>query len=192
MLTHSDRQGKRQLLDPKPVGACLMAVLVWGSLGSAAAAAEGQLRIDSAIYSGDRKEPVSRNHTLLDGEVVYDILEDNGEMTVFDRRRRKIVLIKPRERISTRITGDDLLAYSLELRRLIMASNDRLLRFCAQPKFQASRSEPYSWTFSSPVMTYHLETEKATQENVALVFRDFSGCLAAGVSSTRFVQQAVP
>ena len=78
----------------------LQAVLVMTVAGVASPwlnAAE-DFRIETKVYSGRDKSPVSQNVTLFQAGYVYDYMADPERVAVFDRAHGRFILLDPAPR----------------------------------------------------------------------------------------------
>ncbi len=86
------------------------------ALGSLLASAQGDdFRVENKVFRGSNTKPVAETLTLFSGDFVYDfVLDDQSdgieckEITVFDNRRGRILLLNTKRKIQTMLTTKEL------------------------------------------------------------------------------------
>ena len=133
-----------------------------------------EFRVHTQIFSGDGDLPVSKNTTLFSGGDAYDSIAGAAEVTVFQASENCFYLLDLKRNLKTRITTDELLQYTTSLQEKARKSQDPLLKFCAQPKFELRREKDGKmWIFFDPVLRYQILTDTAGDEEVAKEYRRF-------------------
>ena len=151
-----------------------IALLTMMLLGSRIEAAE-TMRIDSSVSAAGSDEPVSKNYTLFDTDVVYDFTVPAGKVTILDQKRREIVVIDSAKRTSTRVSLTTLVTYGQQVRQAALSVNDGLLRFCAQPSLRVVAGESENeWVFTNPLMQYQVTAPKSENATLVAAYRDFA------------------
>jgi hypothetical protein len=71
--------------------------------------AAGDFRVETDVLLEDEPRPVAETLTLFSGDVVYDfLLSEPAEITVFDIRRGRMILLDPAKQIQTTMTTEEL------------------------------------------------------------------------------------
>src|SRR6476659_8660970 len=95
----------------------LLGVLILGAISSAAALAD-DFRIQTDVYAGDSKIPVSQNTTLFRAGYVYDYLthpqRDNTvvRVAVFDQQHGRFIVLDPARKVKAEVKTDDVLLFA--------------------------------------------------------------------------------
>ncbi|MFW6170118.1 MAG: hypothetical protein ACODAD_06485 [Planctomycetota bacterium] len=94
----------------------LTIILILGGFGATSGAAR-EFRIETDIFVGKQKEPVSETLTIFSNGVVYDfLLTGCEEITLFDRDRNRLVLIDTERKIQTVLTMDDMVTFVAKMK----------------------------------------------------------------------------
>ncbi len=142
-------------------------------------ASADDFRIETKVYAGKEVEPVSEDLTLFRGEQVYDFLNKPREVTVFDKPRSRVILLDPSRRVKAEVSMERIMAFSDELRTWCGKQSDPLLKFSAEPSFAQSLDNATSeLVFTSPFLTYRVATEKASSDDIARQYLEFSDSYA--------------
>ncbi|MBX7075578.1 MAG: hypothetical protein K1X71_20750 [Pirellulales bacterium] len=131
-------------------------------------------KITSQVYVADREEPVSQNITLFRAGLVYDFLSLPESITIFDARRGLFVLLDPARQVQTEIPTREVAAYNEELKQHALAHKDALLRFLAEPKFQAATPKRGVLELTSPNMTYRVSIRACNDATALRQYQEFS------------------
>ena len=158
---------------PRP-GIYIAALLLSFDASWAVTAYAGDFSVRSRIYVADAKEPVSQNISLFRGGIVYDFVQNGGEITVFDTTSGLLTVLDTERRIKTEITTDQVLQCTAVLKEVVEHGDDALLKFCLQPNFQVTEgSQQRRWVFASTTMTYEVAATAPRASNVASQYRHF-------------------
>ena len=138
-------------------------------------ASAADFRVDNQVFTVDQQEPLVRSTTVFGSAAVYDFLADPAEVTMFDPRGGRIVLLDLSGRVKTELTTAQVEAFVERLRQRAAAQPKPLLRFLANPEFEASYDEQTGRVeLTSPWLTYRVETVAAVSEEVSRRYREFS------------------
>jgi hypothetical protein len=133
----------------------LMLACATSTLGASAAIAQ-DFRVDTDVMGGDSDEILVETLTIFSGDVVYDfLLTDSQEITVFDVRRGRIVVLDPTRRVKTTLTTDQLLEFSAHIKTIAQGRDkDHLF----EPQFDESfNSETGEVELLSEGLTYRAQ-----------------------------------
>jgi hypothetical protein len=150
------------------------------AIGLAGTACSAEFRIENKIWADEEKRPESSSVTIFADDMVYDILDGEGEITIFDRARGRFVLLDPVHRLRTEISVARLQQAMEQLRAWAYAQPDRaqpdpFLRFLAAPKFDRQAvTAAGEMEFASPWATYQVVPQDPANGEIALAYQDFS------------------
>ena len=147
-------------------------IFLTGLVASTARAED--FRVESKVFSGDDKAPVSENTTLFHGGKVYDFLAKPTEITIYDLSRNRILLLSPSRGVQAELSVEALLEFNGKLQEWAASQADPLLKFAARPQFDQQVDESTSEvSFSSEFVTYRVLTQKAKTGDAAHQYRQF-------------------
>jgi len=151
-------------------------VLTSGLCGAGAAAPPGEgFRIDNRVFVADQKEPNSRSTTVFHEGFVYDFLDKPAETFVFDRARGQFTLLDTTRRISTRLTTQEVLSFTEQLRERLAGQKDPAVQFLLAPAFHETIEAPSGeLVLSGSWMTYRVQTMAAASAEAVRIYREFS------------------
>ncbi|MFH1267857.1 MAG: hypothetical protein ABIK89_19240 [Planctomycetota bacterium] len=153
----------------------LAAILAAGLCVCGGAAAEEDFRIENKVFVDDEKEPRIQSTTIFHEGVVYDYLADPAEVTVFDARHRRFVLLDLTRRIKTELTTERVVDFSQRLKEWAEGQSDEFLQFLANPQFEEEFDEStQELNFTSPWMTYRMTTIGTESEEISGQYREFA------------------
>jgi len=138
------------------------------------AASAENFRIETKVYAGKVKAPVSQNTTLFKGGYVYDYLSDPERVAVFDKPHGRFILLDPTRKLKTEIKTDEVLSFATKFHEWAAKSSNAFMRFAADPTFEISFSEDGELTLKSQHINYRLQTEPAKTPEAADQYREFS------------------
>jgi hypothetical protein len=167
----------------------LAALLV---LSTATTGWTADFRIETKVYNGKGKAPVSLNTSLFEAGFVYDYLflaghESNPyQVAVFDQARGRFVLIDPARKIKAEVKTEDVRLFTEKWQSVAEKSSRPFMKFAAEPEFDVTFSEDGELSLSSDFITYRLQTVPAGATEGALQYREFSDWYA------RFNAMATP
>ncbi|HEX4147283.1 MAG TPA: hypothetical protein VHY91_27545 [Pirellulales bacterium] len=152
---------------------CAGSWLLLAVLASTTARAE-DFRIDSRVFAGKEPKPVSENTTLFHVGIVYDYIP-NKSIAIFDKPRRKFVLLDRQRHVKAEVTVDQLQTFCDRLQHFAAKDSNPFVRFVSEPHFDATMGEKANeLILSSPHMTYRLITTKADSPEASQQYREFS------------------
>lgn len=148
--------------------------LLSGLLGPAGRAAGEDFRVENKIFVGTENEPRTVTTTIFHDGTVYDYLEKPAEITIFDKARKRFVLLDPARRVKTELAIDEVSGLSQNLRTWASAQSDAYLKFLGSPKFEEQRDEKTGeMVLESPWITYRVKAEAADSDEMAKQYREF-------------------
>jgi len=157
----------------------LLGALILGATSSAALADD--FRIQTDVYAGDSKIPVSQNTTLFRAGYVYDYLTHPQKantvdrVAVFDQQHGRFIVLDPARKVKAEVKTDDVLLFASKLQTLVAAkSSNAFTKFAADPEFETDFSQDGELTMKSAHMTYELKTMPASTPEAAAQYREFS------------------
>jgi len=132
----------------------------------------GDFRVQSKVFEGDSLTPFAENLTLFKGEVVYDFVEQGSrEITIFDPKTERIILLDPKRKEKTVIKLDWIHELISKLRSQIQSKPSDLLN----PKLESKFDEAEGWlTLSSPRITYRAKGMTLRDHSVVSRYRRFA------------------
>ncbi|HEY2882512.1 MAG TPA: hypothetical protein VGJ15_08765 [Pirellulales bacterium] len=131
-------------------------------------------RVASKVVAG--QDDTRKNEALSifhDGQV-YNFMTSPHEITIYNLPQSKIELLDPARQVRAEITIDQLATFVEKLRVLAARQTDPLLRFAAEPKFQATSGDKGWRTFESQLITYRVRTTMADDQKIAHAYREFA------------------
>jgi hypothetical protein len=145
--------------------------LIGGALDSFAV----EFRIENRVFLEGKKEPESRSLTLFHEGMVYDFLSEPSEVTVFDKATGHFILLNMAKQEQTELSIAAINAFVEKLTQLANKQKDPSSKFFANPKFEerfdAANGE---LSLTSPWVRYRLLTEAAENEEILVLYREFS------------------
>jgi hypothetical protein len=163
------RRARRSLL-----WLCLVLPLATG-------AAADDFRIQTDVYAGKSKIPVSQNTTLFRAGYVYDYMinpqraDAVEHVAVFDQPHGRFIVMDPARKLKAEVKTDDVLLFASKLQAAVSAkSSNAFTKFAVDPEFEIDFSQDGQLTLASAHMTYHLKTMPANTPEAAMQFREFS------------------
>jgi hypothetical protein len=134
-----------------------------------------EFRIENKVYVDQEKDPVAGSVTIFADEMVYDVLDGQREITVFDRAHGRFVLLDPAHRIRTEISVGRLQQAMEQLQTWAYAQADPYLRFLAAPKFdRQGATAAGGLEFASPWVTYLVMPQGPADGEIARAYQEFS------------------
>ena len=135
-------------------------------------------RIETRIFEGKSKEPVSETTTIFCDGVVYDFLKTPAQTAVFSKPSGKnagrFILLNDEQRIRTEISTDRLQGAMEDLRTWAGEQSQSYLKFAANPEFKET-FEPGSGqlVLASHMESYTVETMPTKNPKAATEYRVF-------------------
>jgi hypothetical protein len=113
-------------------------------------------RIESEVFLGKEKEPVSESLTLFHGGVVYDfLLTAPEEISVFDPLRSRFVLLDVTRRVKATLTLDDLQAATEAIKT---GADAKQHEYFLSPQFEQTFDAETLWlTLTSKHIIYRVK-----------------------------------
>jgi hypothetical protein len=131
-------------------------------------------RVENAVYENDKQEPSNQSTTIFRKGVVYDCLKSPAETVVFDQTAGRFVLLDLTHRTRSEVTTADVTALIERLRPVAAKSQDPVVRFFAQPKFQESGGEAGgALTLTSPMVSYRITLARQTDPDWVERYHEF-------------------
>jgi len=153
----------------------LVSIFAFGGQANVPSACGKDFRVENKVFSGNRKEPVSRSTTLFLNGVVYDYLDDPDEVIVFDKAEGRFVLLGMDRKVRSELTTQEVQALTNRLRQIASNQPDPFVRFLADPNFsQQYDSASGELVLASSWMTYRVVLAVAESPTVAQQYREFS------------------
>ncbi len=141
----------------------------------AAAALAEDFRIETKVYTGKDKTPISQNRTLFQAGYVYDyLLSEPERVAVFDRQHGRFIMLDPERKLKVEIKTDDVLAFAEKFHSWAAKSTNEFMKFAADPEFETTFSANGDMTLASSHITYRVKTEPARTPEAAQQYREFS------------------
>jgi hypothetical protein len=146
-------------------------------LGGRAIAADG-FRIETKVFSGKDKAPISETTTLFRDGVVYDFIKKPQQTAVFRRPTGnapgRFILLSDSRSLRTEILTDQLTGTMTKMRDWAARQRDPFLQFAANPEFE----ETFDESEGKLILASHLETytvtTSTTEHNEALAeYKEF-------------------
>jgi hypothetical protein len=144
--------------------AAYLRIMLCGVLcGLAIPAAAQEFRMDTDVFLGTKKEPISETLTIFSGTMVYDfLLTAPREIVVFDAQRGTFTLLDETRKVKTTVTTEHVLAHAFALKEQAAQSPDSLFAFASDPKFTETVTE--SEDAAQATTTVRLEGKLLTYE----------------------------
>jgi hypothetical protein len=155
---------------------CLVIATVFAFAIQAAVRGE-DFRVDSKVFVGKETAPHSTNITLFQGMHVYDFLDTPRQITVYDIKSVRIVLLDPVEQKKCEVSRAMIDAFCDSLVHMAKKTRDPLLEFALRPDFE-ERDEQDERIFSSKYITYRVKLLAAQLDGQATRYRAFSDASA--------------
>ena len=163
----------------RPASWSFPSLLVALCLGGTALADD--FRIQTDVYSGKSKIPVSQNTTLFRAGYVYDYLANPQRIAavervaVFDQPHGRFILLDTVRKQKAEVKTDEVLLFASKLQAAVSAkSSNPFTKFAVDPDFEVDFSQDGQLSLSSPHMTYRLKTMAANTPEAAGQYREFS------------------
>jgi len=131
-------------------------------------------RVENELTVQQTGEKV-KTTTLFTGGLVYDMIGDNGETTIFDKASDTFTLLEPTLRIQTQVIASELKETVLK-RREAMRSQPQppFFAFAAFPKFEETYQEESGLVrFQSRWFVYNIETVPFADDTFRERYYDF-------------------
>jgi hypothetical protein len=153
----------------------LMCVVSFGFVRSPVLADD--FRIETKVFVGTDKSPVSQTTTLFKAGYVYDYLSSPSspeQVAVFDKQHGRFILLDRTRKLKTEIKSENVLAFAEKCQALAAKSSNAFLKFAADPEFDTDFSADGELTLASQYINYKLQTQPANTPEAAQQYREFS------------------
>lgn len=137
-------------------------------------AAEGQdFRVEADVFLDEKDESILETLTLFKGDFVYDFfLKGPEEVTIYDAKRSRIVLLDNAHRVQTTLTTEQLLQLSQAMQTVGQEKGNK-------PLFEPQFTTDYDDTqrvlkLTSEWLTYQAKCAQPKVPNAAERFRQFA------------------
>jgi hypothetical protein len=131
-------------------------------------------RVDNRVFLEDKEEPEIETTTFFHGSIVYDRIKDDGEITIYDPSRERIILMDPQREVRVETTCEAIHDFIRNYRQSLNQQEGSYIRFLANPRFQTTFDQETSLLeLNSPLVTYRILTE-STDEEMAVSYRQFT------------------
>lgn len=157
--------------------------LTWGCLMCLAPIASAQdFRVDTEVFSGDKKEPVIETLTIFAGGRVYDFqLGVSEEIAIFEPARSQFTLLDPQRKLRCTVANQELLQYVQDLNKAAIDQKLPLFAAAADPQFEVrvekiadNPATRMRITLSSKLITYAATGKAPTQALSVDAFKQFA------------------
>lgn len=149
----------------------LIVVLMLGWCGTASVGAQ-EFRIETDIFVGDQKEPVSETLTIFDNGVVYDfMLTGSEEITLFDRDHDRLVLMDTQRKAKTILSMDDIVTFVAKMKAQLANQQRGFLTSGAD----RAVIEDDGWLrLANQRVSYRAQCVKPEEKATALEYQEFA------------------
>ena len=131
-----------------------------------------EFRVETDVFAGDSKVPVSETLTLFVGDVIYDfLLTKPEEITILDVRRSRLVLLDRDRRVQTTLTMDKLQRITAGMKLVGEAEKKEIFVPEAAPQFDEETGEV---VLQIGGLTYRALGIKPKQPAAARSYREFA------------------
>ncbi len=137
-----------------------------------------EFKIETLIYSGKEKQAVSRNLTLFQDTLVFDLKLDQAtppnvlETRIYDSRMRAVSLIDTKKKTQVKLTDHRLLQLVDSLRKDI--SENEKLSFLIQEKFtETKQASTDSVELISPTIRYRATGKRPADNSRLSIYNEF-------------------
>ncbi|MGL6196201.1 MAG: hypothetical protein ACRC2T_15400 [Thermoguttaceae bacterium] len=132
-----------------------------------------QFRIENELQSDKIINPIKTTTIFYEG-VVYDIIGDNGEVTIFDAKNNSFTILDPARLVQSNISASDVKDFCDKSREKLLAHKNQFFSFLSAPKFQVNYEEETGYvTFQSKWIDYVIETKPLTEAGIAKEYFEF-------------------
>lgn len=135
-----------------------------------------QFRVENEVRSLQDGEVAHRmkTTTLFDGAFVYDIIGDNGEITIFDKEKMLFTLLEPSLRIQCSLDAKEMKKQVDQARDKMRNNKDAFRAFAVSPKFETTiEKETGLVKFSSRWIEYQITTRPIEGPKLQDAYFDF-------------------
>jgi hypothetical protein len=145
-----------------------------------------ECRVESEIFAGDGKEPVSRSLTLLADRVAWDFLgpadlDDDGdsaeaaEFVLHDPDRQRVAIVDPKRNVKTTIATKSLSQLSASLTSWARKADDEVVRWAGGTDFaDGFDTQEKAIELHGPRVRYAVAFDEAPSPEAAAAYRKFA------------------
>ena len=172
-------------MNPMRISLYCLAALVASMATTPLFAQANDFRMETEIFVEGAIQPTAKSLTLFNGSTVYDFLsgsDQQGEITVFDVRRGRFVLIDSQRKLKTTLTKEYLTKFLEQVKS--QASEDVIARFVNPQLDQQFNPSTRTVTVSSEHLTYEATGVTAKWQSSVQQYRHFADWIAR-LNSTR-------
>ncbi len=129
--------------------------------------------VETDVFVERSDDPVLRTRTLFAAGVVYDfLLSGSREITIFDPRRGRFVLLDEQRKLQTTLTTEDILKFTAAIQA---ASQEKGTPQFFQRDWSLSEDEKSGWLeLSGERIRYRAQGSKPEEETAARRYREFA------------------
>lgn len=137
-------------------------------------------RIHTRVFMGNEKKPASENTTLFKDGVVYDYIAEPNEVTIFDPRRGRFVVLDVDRRLRAEIPTKDVAGRIQQLRELMaQQNNNEVAVFFQKPVFERSVDpQTKELVFDSQYLKYRIEPLRPKSDEILRSYIQFANWYA--------------
>lgn len=159
----------------RPLTLILVPALVFTSiLAASSPVVAQQFRVENRVFEGMNEKPEIETTTLFNDSIVYDYIGQDGEITIYDTERERLILLDPESKVRAEVSCDEIREFIHGLRERANRQESSFIRFMANPQFQTTFDEETSTLrLTSPLVTYRVTTEP-TEESMANAYQRFT------------------
>lgn len=156
----------------------LASVVVTASFACASSAFAEGFRIETKVFIGEAKEPVSETTTLFLNGVVYDFLKKPEQTAVFRKpsggNPGQFTLLNEQRSILTKFSTDQVDGTVSKMKAWASRQKDPFLQFAANPEFDESFDDDTGkLTLASHLENYKVDTMPAEHPDAMVEYREF-------------------
>jgi hypothetical protein len=151
-----------------PVFVAPLALLV--ALSGNAGAEE--FRIETDVFVDEETKPVVETLTIFSDGIVYDFLQSGvEEITLFDRQRKRLVLMDTQRRVKTELSTDSILGFVAQMQAHL---NEAQRAFLLAEQLEVKTEDPETITLSNDRVAYHAKGQSPTRHQAAMEYQQFA------------------
>jgi hypothetical protein len=141
-------------------------------LASCTNASAEEFRIDTDVFVDEETEPVVETLTIFSDGIVYDFLL-NGveEITLFDRKRKRLVLMDTQRRVKTELSTDSILGFVAQMQAHL---NEAQRAFLLAEELEVKTEDPDTITLRNDRVAYRANGIQPKMHAAALEYQQFA------------------
>lgn len=134
--------------------------------------ADQEFRVETDVYLDPNPEPIVQTLTIFSEGVVFDfLLTPAEEITVFDRRRERLVLMDTQRKVKTELSLESILGFVAEMKAYMNQHQRELL---LAEEVTAVTDEGGWLVFGNQRVTYRVEGTEPKDKDAALQYQQFA------------------